>query len=113
MSPESPISPVWISGHPGNKESRKSSISIDTGLWTSPESRPPKPVRILLGETASKALLAAGECFIIGGKSSLPDPAGRVTLHLCPIDKDTADKICGVLMGTHRISKIKTPSTKP
>lgn len=71
----------------------------------------PEPVRILLSEAASQALLAAGECFVLAGKSSLPDPAGRVTVHLVPVEKDLAEKLSGVLLGTHRATKIKASSS--
>jgi hypothetical protein len=42
MSPESPESPETISGKGRERESGKSGISIDTGLWTSPETGPIK-----------------------------------------------------------------------
>jgi hypothetical protein len=69
---------------------------------------PSEHVRILLSEAASKVLLDAGECFIIAGRGSLPHADGtRVVLHLMPVDKKTADQACGVLLGTHRATRIK------
>lgn len=107
MSPESPISPDWISGQGRERESRKSSISLDTGLWTTPNPRPPEPVKIILGESATKALLEAGECFLIVGKGSWPDSPGRMVIHCLPIPKEQADAACHVAMGSHRAVKVR------
>lgn len=63
------------------------------------------PVRILLSQAASEALLAAGECFMIAGKSSHPEQPGRIVLHLVPIDKARADAACLVAMGQARAVK--------
>jgi hypothetical protein len=67
----------------------------------------PDPVKILLSQAASDALLAVGECFVIGGKSSHPDEPGRIALHFVPVDKKLADALCGVLLGTHKVVKKK------
>ena len=66
----------------------------------------PQPVRILLGEKASKALLESGECFMIGGKTSHPELPGRIVIHLVPIPKEQADAACLVALGTHRAVRI-------
>ena len=67
----------------------------------------PEPIRIILGETASKALLEAGECFLIVGKGSYPDSPGRMVIHCVPVPKDQADAACAVALGTHRAVKRK------
>jgi len=69
-------------------------------------------LKIMLSEQASAALLSAGECFAIAGKSSHPEIAGRVVLHLLTIPKSQADAACGVALGTHRAVKIK-PTSAP
>ena len=56
--------------------------------------------RILLSETASRHLLEAGECWMIAGKSS--EQPGRVVLHLVPVEKGLADKLCEIAMGTRK-----------
>ena len=61
-----------------------------------------QPVRIILGETASKALMEAGDCFLIVAKGSYPESPGRMVIHCQPIPKDQADAACRVAMGTHR-----------
>lgn len=66
----------------------------------------PDPVKILLSQAASDALLAVGECFVIGGKSSHPDEPGRIALHFVPVDKKTGEALSGILLGTHRAAKI-------
>jgi hypothetical protein len=75
-------------------------MDMDTSTNSAPAS-----IRILLSEAASKALLAAGECFIIGGKSSLPEQPGRIVLHLVAIPKEQADAACRVALGTHRATR--------
>ena len=72
-----------------------------------------EPVRILLSEAASDALLAAGECFMIAGKSSHPEQPGRIVLHLLPIPKALADAACLVAMGQARAVKPRaTPAAR-
>jgi hypothetical protein len=65
--------------------------------------------RILLSQAASEALLAAGECFVIAGKSSHPQIAGRIVLHLVAIPKAQADAACEVAMGIRKAGKRITP----
>jgi hypothetical protein len=67
----------------------------------------PDHLKILLSEQASAALLSAGECFVIAGKSSHPEIAGRIVLHLLPLDMKTATAACNVAIGTHRAVKVK------
>ena len=68
-------------------------------------------LRILLSQAASEALLAAGECFVIAGKSSHPEIAGRIVLHLVSIPKAQADAACEVALGLRRPgSRIATAS---
>jgi hypothetical protein len=67
----------------------------------------PDSVKILLSQAASDALLAVGECFVIGGKSSHPDQPGRIALHFVPVPKSQADAACNVALGTHRAVKKK------
>ena len=66
-----------------------------------------EPVRILLSPAASAALLEVGECFVLGGRATHPDTPDRIAVHLVPIEKDLADKLAGVLLGTHRVTKLK------
>jgi hypothetical protein len=68
-------------------------------------------LRILLSQAASEALLAAGECFAIAGKSSHPEIAGRVVLHLVSIPKAQADAACEIALGLRKPGKrIITPA---
>jgi hypothetical protein len=70
--------------------------------------------RILLSQAASEALLSAGECFVIAGKSSHPEIAGRVVLHLVSIPKAQADAACEVALGIRKAGKrIVTPAIDP
>ena len=108
MSPESPESPETVSGLGREQESGKSGISIDTGLRTSPENR---PVRILLGETASKALLDAGTNFIVAARQTYPDDPSRVVLHLVATTFERGNDAVRVAMGEKPLSRIKS-STK-
>ncbi len=62
-------------------------------------------LKILLSEQASAALLSAGECFAIAGKSSHPEIAGRVVLHLVSIPKAQADAACEVALGVRKPGK--------
>jgi hypothetical protein len=57
---------------------------------------------ILLSEAASRHLLEAGECFAICGKSSHPEIAGRIVLHLVGIPKAQADAACEIAMGIRK-----------
>jgi hypothetical protein len=67
--------------------------------------------RILLSQAASEALLAAGECFAICGKSSHPEIAGRIVLHLLAIPKAQADAACEIALGLRKPGKrIITPA---
>ena len=108
-------------GQPDNSDMKRTTESrpdSETGLGhegvyvytpvSSPVPNASKPVRILLSESASKALLEVGECFVIAGKSSLPDQPGRIALHFVPIPKEQADAACHVAMGTHRAVKKTT-----
>ena len=62
--------------------------------------------RILLSESASKHLLEAGECWMIAGKSS--EQPGRVVIHMMPLEKGLADKLCEIAMGTRKAgSRVK------
>lgn len=66
-----------------------------------------EPVRIILGETATKALLDAGDCFLIVGKGSWPDAPGRMVIYCQSIPKAQADGACLVAMGKARAVKAK------
>ena len=66
-------------------------------------------VRILLGASASEALTATGEAaFAIIGKASHPDDPTRWVLHLIPVDKALADQACGVILGTHKATRVRS-----
>lgn len=66
-------------------------------------------LRILLSQAASEALLSAGECFVIAGKSSHPEIAGRIVLHLVSIPKAQADAACEVALGLRKPGKRVSP----
>jgi hypothetical protein len=111
MSPKSPKSPNWISGPVREKESSKSSISLDTGLAGPPPN--PGHLRLLLSQAASDYLSATGEsAFMVIGKASHPDDPSRWILHLVPVPMATAAAACNVALGTHRAVKIK-PTSAP
>ena len=61
--------------------------------------------RVLLSESASKHLLEAGDCWMIAGRSSHPEIAGRIVLHLVSIPKAQADAACEVALGTRKAGK--------
>jgi hypothetical protein len=63
--------------------------------------------RILLSEAASKHLLEAGECWMIAGKSS--EQPGRIVIHMMPLEKGLADKLCEIAMGTRKPGKRINP----
>jgi hypothetical protein len=113
MSPESPESPETISGKGREKESGKSGISIDTGLWTSPVLSQSEPIRILLSKAASDALTASGEkAFAIVHRvmrSEEPETAGRWAIYLAPVAWPTATAATAVLCGKARAVKVKAP----
>jgi len=113
MSPVSPESPEWISGPGREKESSKSSISLDTGLAGPPPN--PGQVRLLLGQAASDYLTATGEsAFLIVGKASHPDDPSRWVIHLVPVDMQLACQACEVASGTRKPGKrINPPATAP
>jgi hypothetical protein len=118
MSPESPESPETISGKGREKESGKSGISIDTGLWTSPVLSQSEPIRILLSKAASDALTATGEgAFAIVHKVMRgveePDTIGRWAIYLAPVAWPTATAATSVLCGKARAVKIKPVSPSP
>jgi hypothetical protein len=70
----------------------------------------PKPIRILLGPTASAHLTAAGEsCFAVVGRASYPNDPSRWVLHLQPCDIATADNAVAVAQGRATARKIKRP----
>jgi hypothetical protein len=61
--------------------------------------------RILLSEEASKHLIEAGECWMIAGRSSHPEIAGRIVLHLLAIPKAQADAACEIALGLRKPGK--------
>jgi len=113
MSPLSPESPEWISGPGREKESSKSSISLDTGLAGPPPN--PGQVRLLLGQAASDYLTATGEAaFLIVGKASHPDDPARWVIHLLPVSMKTACEACEVATGQRKAGRrIITPAITP
>jgi hypothetical protein len=67
--------------------------------------------KILLSESASKHLIEAGECWMIAGKSSHPEIAGRIVLHLVSIPKAQADAACEIALGLRKPGRrIVTPA---
>lgn len=67
-------------------------------------------LRIVLSEEDSAALLSAGECFAIAGRSSYPGIAGRIVLHVVSIPKAQADAACQVAMGQRKAGRLITPT---
>ena len=67
--------------------------------------------RILLSEEASKHLIEAGECWMIAGRSSHPEIAGRIVLHLLAIPKAQADAACEIALGLRKPGKRIVPPT--
>ena len=67
-----------------------------------------QPLRILLSEAASAALLAAGDAFMVAGRGSYPETDGkRVVIDVVPVDKRLADQAGGVVLGTPRAVKLR------
>jgi len=72
----------------------------------------PGLLRILLGATASEALAAAGDTFVLQAyRSALPEHAGRFILLALPVSKDVADACARVVKGTHCAVVIRRPNT--
>lgn len=86
------------------------------GVYIIPPVSRPLPsmdrVRVILDEETSRTLLDMGTAFIVGGRASHPDSGTRVALHLVPIDREMADQLCGILMGTHKVTKIRQRDDK-
>jgi hypothetical protein len=70
------------------------------------------PVRILLGEAASKALLDAGQCFIVAGRATHPDDPNRVAVHFIPCDVALANQAAAVARGEMKAKPFPTPKIK-
>lgn len=72
----------------------------------------PGLLRFLLGKTASEALEAAGDFFLIEAtRSPIPEHAGRFIAYALPISKAAADAAARVAKGTHRAVRISTPKS--
>ncbi|MCX6875392.1 MAG: hypothetical protein NTW21_16530 [Verrucomicrobia bacterium] len=86
---------------------------------TAPLERPdplavPGIIRVLLSVGVSQVLEQSGEqCFTIIGKASYPATPGRWAIFLAPVPLKTAAAAAGVILGTHRATRIKTTSTAP
>ena len=72
-------------------------------------------LRILLSESESAALTAAGEsAFLVIGKASHPQDPSRWVLHLLPLPMKAACEASEVALGTRKPGKrIVTPATGP
>jgi hypothetical protein len=76
----------------------------------------PGVVKIALGQNASDALATLGPCLVVAtmaDSTAPPEAQGRMILLCLPISKQAADDAYRVARGTHRASKIKTPTAKP
>ena len=80
------------------------------------QSRPTDPlsvpgiVRILLSEKAGAALVACGAwAFVVVSRGFYPDSHGRMVIYCSPCPFDVARDACGIIAGTHRAQRIKTP----
>ena len=72
----------------------------------------PGIIRILLSEKAGDALAACGaEVFIVACKGTYPDAAGRWIICCMPAPLVIVNQACGVIVGTHRARRIKTPAS--
>ena len=112
MTPETPVTPeIQLPEFPENNSSNYG-ISIDTGILESPETglvnspfNPPVEVvpgqtRILLSESASRHLDAAGaKAFAIVHRDMSDGNTGRWAITLCPVEWQTARDASAVLMG--------------
>jgi hypothetical protein len=115
MSPESPESPTIIFGQPGNEESRKSSMYIDTGLADFPGNRTQVDrwaregvKQIKLGPSASKALTESGQSvFALVSRQRWPDDPQRWAIYLLPVPLALARQAEGVVLGSHKATRIK------
>jgi|GEM_PF-3796761 len=68
--------------------------------------------RILLSETASKALLEAGTCFVVAARQTHPGDPSRVVLHCIPCSFERANDAVRVANGEKPLHRIKS-TTKP
>jgi hypothetical protein len=71
----------------------------------------PGVVRLLLSVGASRVLEESGEdVFMIVSKASYPAIPDRWCILLKPCPKEHADMACGVLLGTHKATRIRPKS---
>ncbi|MEI6606240.1 MAG: hypothetical protein WCP35_13095 [Verrucomicrobiota bacterium] len=68
-------------------------------------------VRIRLSEAAGAALAAVGESFVDVSRGFYPDRHGRMVIYCSPCPFDVARDACGIIAGTHRAQRIKTPAS--
>lgn len=69
----------------------------------------PKPFRLVLTPEQSAAVRESGIEFAAGSPCFLRADPGRAAILLFECSKATADAACGVVMGTHRAVRVKTP----
>lgn len=59
-----------------------------------------QPLRLILDPEQSKDLAEHGEAFVVIGKGSYPDAAGRMTLHAVPTSIELANRAVRLARGT-------------
>ena len=72
-------------------------------------------LRLLLDQTASDHLTeAGGDAFLIVGRAGHPSDPALWALHVVPVEKGLADKLCEIAMGRRKAgSRVKAPATPP
>jgi hypothetical protein len=73
----------------------------------------PSLIEIVLTEEQSELINLTGNCFIVLHKAMRTEqPAinGRMILTLAPCDINSANAAAGVIVGTHRATRIRNPS---
>ncbi len=70
---------------------------------------PQKPFRLVLTPEQSAAMAESGLQFAAGAPCDLRAVSGRAAILLFECDKATADAACGVVIGTHKAVRIRTP----
>ena len=72
-------------------------------------------LRILLDQTTSDQLTeAGGDAFLIVGTASHPSDPALWALHVVPVEKGLADKLCEIAMGRRKAGpRVKAPAPPP
>lgn len=68
----------------------------------------PHPLRLVLTAEQTAAIRESGFHFMAGSPVTINLTTNRATLLLFECDRETANRACGVVQGTHRATIIKT-----